>query len=82
MTAATKDRLRWQCRRGMRELDVLLSGWLDRGYDAASEEQKAAFQRLLEFTDPELAAYLLRGVPSGDPRIDVVVGQIRRHVPT
>lgn len=82
MTAAAKSRLHWQCRRGMRELDVLLGRWLDSRYDAASDEQKAAFQQLLELTDPELAAYLLRGASSGDPLLDGIIRQIRGHVPT
>ncbi len=53
-------RLRWQCRRGMKELDQLLMRYLDRQYVAASENDKAAFHALLELSDPELAGYLLQ----------------------
>ncbi len=79
--ARARARLRWQCRRGMRELDVLLSHWLERHYDAADEQRKAAFERLLELSDPELAAYLLRGVSADDPLIDRVITDIRSHAP-
>lgn len=82
MSAEAKARLRWQCRRGMRELDVLLGQWLDERYDRAGDEQKTAFGQLLELTDPELAAYLLQGAASGDPLLDRVIRQIRRDVPT
>ena len=54
------SRLRWQCRRGMKELDQLLTSYLDDGYEAAPEADKAAFRALLELSDPELVGYLLQ----------------------
>ena len=54
------SRLRWQCRRGMKELDQLLTSYLDDGYEAAGEADKAAFRALLELSDPELVGYLLQ----------------------
>ena len=71
------SRLRWQCRCGMRELDVLLSGWLEDGYEASGEPAKAAFQRLLELPDPELQRYFLGGVKPADEEIADVVDTIR-----
>lgn len=53
-------RLRWQCRRGMKELDELLLRYLERYYDAAADHDKAAFRQLLDLPDPELVAYLLK----------------------
>jgi len=47
-------RLRWRCRRGMRELDQLLEWYLDARYLAADESSKLAFAELLEQQDPEL----------------------------
>ena len=67
--------LRWQCRRGMRELDVLLSDYLEQHYAAADEPQKAAFHTLLSLPDPELAAYLLGGA---EPRDEVMRGVVER----
>jgi antitoxin CptB len=57
--SAAERRIRWRCRRGMKELDVLLERFLRTGYDAASSDEKRAFAALLELPDPELAAYLL-----------------------
>jgi antitoxin CptB len=54
------SRLRWQCRRGMKELDQLLTSYLEDGYEAAGEADKAAFRALLELSDPELVGYLLQ----------------------
>ena len=53
------SKLRWQCRRGMRELDELLLAYLERHYEQASEIDKQAFQALLALPDPELVSYLL-----------------------
>ncbi|MDH3441193.1 MAG: succinate dehydrogenase assembly factor 2 [Gammaproteobacteria bacterium] len=72
-----RNRLKWQCRRGMRELDVLLSGWLEEKYDAVSDDDKSAFRRLLSLPDPEIARYLLAGERAGDPDIARVVERIR-----
>lgn len=71
------SRLRWQCRRGMRELDVLLSGWLGDHYSDASERDKAAFRALLALPDPELAGYLLHGESPPDEETASVVRKIR-----
>jgi antitoxin CptB len=70
-------RLRWRCRRGMRELDVLLIQFLERSYASLSQDDKARFQRLLELPDPDLHAYLVAQHGSGDDKLDMLVGRIR-----
>lgn len=55
-----ESRLRWQCRRGMRELDDLLVRYLEVRYSVADSDEKAAFQAVLELSDPELNGYLLQ----------------------
>ena len=57
---AELNRLRWRCRRGLRELDVLLVRYLDKRWATAPEEERAAFRALLELPDPELADLCLR----------------------
>jgi antitoxin CptB len=70
-------RLRWQCRRGMRELDILLTNYLDHAYGQARERQKQAFRELLALPDPELIDYLLGGQLPADAALADVVSQIR-----
>ena len=70
------SKLRWQCRRGMRELDILLVRYLDDGYAASSEDEKSAFHGLLALQDPQLAGYLLRDVPHDDAVSASVIAQI------
>jgi antitoxin CptB len=52
-------RLRWQCRRGTKELDLLLQCYLDSGYVVADEGEKALFVELLELEDDDLVAVFM-----------------------
>lgn len=50
----TQRRLRWRCRRGMRELDQLLTGWLDSRWPVATAGERANFEHLLAVEDDQL----------------------------
>ena len=52
-------RLRWRCRRGMRELDQLLVRYLDRAWPTDSDEQRALFLRLLDSEDDKLWRWIM-----------------------
>jgi len=52
-------RLKWQCRRGTKELDFLLNRYLETGYLLADEEEKALFAELLKLEDDELMGVLM-----------------------
>jgi antitoxin CptB len=56
-------KLRWRCRRGMKELDVLLARYVDERFCSASNAEQEAFRRLLETQDPVLYGYCLGSVP-------------------
>ncbi len=75
-------RLRWQCRRGMRELDELLGNYLQAGYGHASKTEKAAFRELLALPDPELIGYLLGSQSHDDPELADAIEKIRRRTQT
>jgi antitoxin CptB len=74
---AERARLRWRCRRGMRELDVLLIRFFETSYDALDPRNKRYFQALLELPDPDLHAYLVGGHASADPQLEVLLARIR-----
>ena len=62
----------------MKELDQLLTRYLDEDYAAASNDEKAGFRAILELSDPELAGYFLgRQVPD-DETIASAVRRILR----
>lgn len=49
-------KLRWQCRRGTKELDLMLLDYLETRYPTASVEEKARFVELLKLDDTDLMA--------------------------
>lgn len=49
-----RERLRWRCRRGMLELDIVLGRFVERHYAGLDEAQQAVFDTLLEMPDSEL----------------------------
>ena len=54
LTAPERDRIRWHCRRGMLELDLVLGAFLNEHLDRLEPQQLDAFKVLLECPDPEL----------------------------
>ncbi|HTW37070.1 MAG TPA: succinate dehydrogenase assembly factor 2 [Steroidobacteraceae bacterium] len=62
--ARARELLRWRCRRGMKELDLLLERFLEQHYDQALPERQRAFERLLRLPDPLLAELLLGPQPA------------------
>ena len=47
-------RIRWLCRRGMKELDVLLDRFVNAEYDTLSEAEHDELLALLNREDPDL----------------------------
>ena len=70
-------RLRWRCRRGMRELDQLFERWLDREWRTSPTEDREAFLRLLDSEDDRLWKWFLGHENPDDPGIDALVRRIR-----
>lgn len=70
-------RLRWQCRRGAKELDLLLQCYLETGYLLADDEEKAQFAELLELEDDELLAVLMGELDVEMEEMKVLVEKIR-----
>ncbi|MGQ0579055.1 MAG: FAD assembly factor SdhE [Betaproteobacteria bacterium] len=60
------ERLRWQCRRGLLELDVVLTRFLDRHFEKLSLQQREAFRRLLDYPDNELWDFVTGKQPPPD----------------
>jgi antitoxin CptB len=50
-------KLLWRCRRGMKELDVLLERFARERYAYVSIDDQRAFARFLDLPDPDLADY-------------------------
>jgi succinate dehydrogenase flavin-adding protein (antitoxin of CptAB toxin-antitoxin module) len=54
MDRVTLDRLRWHCRRGLLELDIVLERFLQQHVTQLGEEELAALAELLEYPDNDL----------------------------
>ena len=76
----SKARLRWACRRGMLELDVLFMPFVDEAFDSLSVQQQAVLQRLLEADDPDLFAWFMGHQECKDPELKQMVQLILDRV--
>ncbi|WP_440055709.1 succinate dehydrogenase assembly factor 2 [Pseudoalteromonas sp. T1lg65] len=76
-----KARIKWACRRGMLELDVILEPFVEQAYDALSDEDKFVFQRLVTVEDPDLFAWFMGHEKCPDPElsnmVQFILGRIR-----
>jgi antitoxin CptB len=70
-------RLRWRCRRGMKELDLMLLAFMDNAYGRLATGEKADFARLLEAEDAELFDYLMGYSTPRDKELCHVIDKIR-----
>ena len=75
-----KARLRWACRRGMLELDVLLMPFVEDAYEYLSNQQQLDFERLLECQDPELFAWFMGHEICEDKELNEMVQRILSRV--
>ncbi len=73
----TLAELRWRSRRGTRELDLILLGFLSTGFDNLTPQDRRAYARLLDAPDPDLIAWLLGQASPSDPEITRLVQAIR-----
>jgi len=75
--ATSEINYRWQCRRGMLELDLLLNNFVDKKVDVLTQQQKKSFELLLSYPDQTLLDLLLGNSVSSDPSISALVLQIQ-----
>ena len=74
--AAELRRLRWRCRRGMRELDQLMLRYLDARWPSASDEERAVFLQLLDTEDDKLWRWFMGRERPEDASLDGLVTRI------
>jgi succinate dehydrogenase flavin-adding protein (antitoxin of CptAB toxin-antitoxin module) len=78
MTDLEMNRLRWHCRRGMLENDLILGRFLDAHGAQLDGRRLAAFSALLEYADDELWGVVSGRRECGDPALEEVVQLLRR----
>ncbi|TWI04501.1 antitoxin CptB [Luteimonas cucumeris] len=78
---AQLKRLRWRCRRGMRELDQLMLRYLDRQWAQDSDAQRGVFLQLLDCEDDKLWRWFMGYDTPDDVQIATLVQRIRQLPP-
>lgn len=71
------ERVLWQCRRGMLELDKILIKFVNKFYMQMSEEKKQIFQELLQFPDQDLLQFLVGNELPADTKFWDIILVIR-----
>ena len=71
-------RLLWQCRRGIKEVEVILVPYLQRHYPALNDDKKAVFERLLACHDVDLFEWFTVRSASDDKEIKGLVDEIQQ----
>jgi len=71
------NRLVWQCRRGMRELDELLHGFMVTRYHALDATGQRVFNTLLAYPDSVLLEMLMGRMAPADRDVASLVRDIR-----
>ena len=72
------QRLRWRCRRGLLELDVVLKNFLDQGYALLSPAERETFDQLLAVPDNVLWAYVQGSENPPEKELRQLVSKIRK----
>ena len=74
--AETLRRLRWRCRRGLLELDLVFQRFLDQRYGQLNPKQQQAFRALLELQDNTLLAYLNGEESPAQPELKAIIREM------
>lgn len=69
----TERKLRWQCRRGLKELDVLLEPFMEEHYRDLDLPEQELFQRLLAAEDVDLLAWFMQYQRPEDPDLERMI---------
>jgi antitoxin CptB len=74
---SNRSKVKWQCRRGMRELDLVLEAFLESHYDRLTPEAQADFAHLLAQSNQNLMDWLVGGVEPESEPLARITSQIR-----
>lgn len=79
LIAKDKARIKWSCRRGMLELDVIIMPFFDVCFDQLTPIEQQDFVDLLECDDPDLFCWLMGKGASDEPKLAAMINKIVEH---
>lgn len=75
-----KRRLTWQCRRGIKEVEVLLAPFFERYFDELTEQEQRDFEVFLKEQDADMFEWFTMRVKPEDPlaaaMVDVILSRM------
>jgi antitoxin CptB len=75
-----RARIAWRCRRGMRELDLLLEKFLASGLSPLGDDDLNRMEHLLTQADQDILAWLTSTVTPEDPELRRIVSTLRNSI--
>lgn len=78
-TESELAKIKWSCRRGMKELDIMIMPFFEDVFGSLPDSEQADFVRLLEADDPDLFRYCMRKKTPEDPALATIVQKIIAH---
>lgn len=72
-----KSRILWRCRRGIKEMDIVLQDFIKNSYDELNNENKSAFSKLLEEQDLDILNWILGKDKPEDKTLIEIIKKIR-----
>ena len=72
-----KSRIFWRCRRGIKEMDIVLQDFIKNSYDELNNENKSAFSKLLEEQDLDILNWVLGKDKPNDKTLIEIIKKIR-----
>jgi antitoxin CptB len=71
------DRVRWSCRRGLLELDLVLERFVTDHYERLSQREKAVLRELLKLPDNDLLDLAMGRADTTDPEYGDLIKLMR-----
>ena len=75
------SRLRWRCRRGIKEMDLILQRFLEQSYSSLSPQQQILFAQILDETDLDILDWILGRSEPENTEYNVLIEQFRQIKP-
>lgn len=77
ITAERKAKLKWECRRGMLELDLILARFIEKELESLTEKQAEQLEKLLSCPDPDIFIWLMGAEQPNDEDLKTIVDFIQ-----
>ncbi len=75
------SRLRWRCRRGIKEMDLIFEHFLEQQYAELSTAQKSLFSQILEENDLDIMDWILARKEPANAEYNALLEKFRKHKP-